>query len=292
MAVNVLPFRFPGIPGVRCAFHIRYQPPQTQPEQTSRNTPIPPLQAPPDFSGGNISHDVGDNSEEVTENRRRLLQVLGVGTWCELRQVHGDRLIFDPCSIPPEGAVSEKTKAALPPQGHTGIAGSEARAATMPEADGSATDIPGRVLVIKTADCQPILLAHKEGQHIAALHVGWRGNRIGFIETAVTRFCDQYGLRPAEIMAVRGPSLGPAMAEFTNFATEWGADWTPWYDTARQTMDLWQLTRHQLQCAGLPASHIFGLDLCTHSLPERFFSYRRNRRCGRQAALVWIEGAT
>ena len=44
------------------------------------------------------------------------------------------------------------------------------------DGDGLATARPGQALIIKTADCQPILLAHKSGKYVGALHAGWRGN--------------------------------------------------------------------------------------------------------------------
>ena len=53
-------------------------------------------------------------------------------------------------------------------------------------------------------------------------------------------------------------------------------------------MDLWGLTRRQLQRAGLPERQIYGLDLCTASNNGQFFSYRREKRSGRQASLIWI----
>ena len=40
--------------------------------------------------------------------------------------------------------------------------------------------------------------------------------------------------------------------------------------------------------AGLPDEGIFGLDLCTASMPDSFFSYRRDGICGRQANVIWI----
>lgn len=89
-------------------------------------------------------------------------------------------------------------------------------------------------------------------------------------------------------MAVRGPSLGPEKAEFVNFEQEWSAEFRPWFDPSSRTMDLWGLTRAQLLKAGLSARHIYSLDCCTFSLPEQFFSYRREKKSGRQASLIWM----
>ena len=122
----------------------------------------------------------------------------------------------------------------------------------------------------------------------AALPAGWRGNRCAFPTSGARRFCQQYGLDPREVLAVRGPSLGPDKAQFTNFSQEWGPNYAPWFDAPGRTLDLWSLTRRQLEDAGLLPRHIFGLDLCTMSNPQ-FFSYRRQRGCGRQASLIWIK---
>lgn len=246
MSVSVIPFVFPGLAHVRCAF-------QTRPGGVSCGA----------FGGGNISFQTKDDPVAVAANRRALGQSLGITQWAELRQVHGDALHFDPPVVAFD---------ALPDR----------------EGDGLATSTLGLALCVKTADCQPILLAHKGGRHIAALHAGWRGNRCNFPQSAVERFCARYDLEPRDIFAVRGPSLGPGRAEFINFAEEWSDDFRPWFDTQSRTMDLWALTREQLGKAGLEARNIYGLDLCTASLPELFFSYRTEKESGRQASVIWI----
>lgn len=213
--------------------------------------------------GGNISWDVDDDPASVLENRRSLVRDLGLDAFAELHQIHTDNLVFDPAPVAPEDRA-------------------------VMDADGMATTRPGLGLCIKTADCQPILLAHRDGRHIAALHAGWRGNRCDFPGSGVARFCEQYGLLPRDVLAVRGPSLGPAAAQFINFEREWGADFAAWFAAREQTMDLWSLTRAQLRAAGLPDSHIFGLDCCTATMNDLFFSYRRSRHCGRQASVIWI----
>lgn len=222
--------------------------------------------APENVFAGNISFNVGDDAAKVCANRQKLQALLrsyGLDSWAELQQVHGDAIIFEP----------ESVACAAEPQ---------------LEGDGMATMQPGLGLLVKTADCQPVLLAHREGRHVAALHVGWRGNRCNFPASAVARFCERYNLLPADLMAVRGPSLGPARAEFINFEREWGAEFRPWFDPISKTMDLWGLTRSQLQAAGLPARQICGLDVCTMTNHDRFFSYRQSRQTGRQASLIWM----
>ena len=122
-----------------------------------------------------------------------------------------------------------------------------------------------------------------------ALHVGWRGNRNDFILQAVAEFCKEYKLLARDLFAVRGPSLGPQEAEFTNFSAEWGDAYKEWYTVQTQTLDLWTLTRHQLKQAGLLQENIYGIDFCTKTMSKQYFSHRENNQTGRQASIIWFE---
>lgn len=212
---------------------------------------------------GNISLLGGENLEKAKEARQALFELCaanGMDEWAELRQVHGNKVV--------EAGNWE----------------------ALPEADGIMTDRAGIGLMIKTADCQPLLFTHKSGKYIMAIHCGWRGNRMHFPYAATLVFCDRYKIHPRDIFVVRGPSLGPACAEFTNYDTEWGNLFDNWYDTTTKCMDLWTLAFSQLMRAGIPANHIFGIDLCTAANHERFFSWRRDKTRGRQASIIWIDG--
>lgn len=245
MAPTVIPFAFPGIPGVGAAFATALGGESQGP-----------------FAGSNIAYSVGDDPAHVLANRSALRRQLGFSSWNTLRQVHGPAVIFEPET----GDMSQPS----------GV-----------EGDGLTTALPGKAMVIKTADCQPILLAHSSGEYVAALHVGWRGNVLGFPTSGVRAFCAHYGLKPQDVLAVRGPSLGPSASQFTNFAQEFGKRFDPWFNPENRCVDLWRLTKRQLQEAGILDRNIFGLDLCTYSL-ESFFSYRRNNVTGRQASMIWI----
>lgn len=222
----------------------------------------------PPHDSANLSFEVDDDADRVRANRRLIFDRLALDGWCECRQVHGDAMHFDPAPMEPE-------------------------AEAVLEGDGLTTATPSIGLVIKTADCQPILLAHRSGKYVAALHAGWRGNRMDFPGSGVRRFCEQYGLDPADVFAVRGPSLSPAAAQFVNFDEEFGPGFRQYFDPATQTVDLWRMTRDQLMKAGVPESQIFGMDLCTLGLDDTFFSYRKAcgspvRQTGRQMGIIWI----
>lgn len=217
-------------------------------------------------SAGVAPEAANPRNTEACANRRRLRDMAGFSSWHEVHQVHGTQIVFDPEAMDIDSAPDT-------------------------QADGLATARPGQGLVIKTADCQPVFLAHTSGQYIAALHIGWRGCAARFALEGVRAFCRQYGLRPEDIVAVRGPSLSPAHSEFSNFSAEFGTEFKQYYDSRTRTVDMWCLTREQLRTAGIEEKNIFSLDLCTKSLPRLFFSHRYNKSPARQANIIWIQQA-
>jgi len=223
----------------------------------------------PPHDSANLSFEVGDDENAVAQNRQLLADRLGLTGWCELIQKHGDVIHADPAPI----ELDEEPEL---------------------EGDGLTTATPGVGLVIKTADCQPVLLAHRSGKYIAALHVGWRGNKVKLPITGVKRFCEIYDIKAEDVFAVRGPSLSPKVSEFVNFDADFGPGFQRYLNQKTMTMDLWSLTRDQLKRAGLPEEQIFGMDLCTMDKDETFFSYRRfvatkAKGTGRQAGIIWIK---
>ena len=210
---------------------------------------------------GNLSYTVHDTADDVTKRRAYILDSckdLGLEEIFDGAQVHGKHVLFEP---------REEDRST--------------------EADGLATSKPHQGLFIKTADCQSILIAEKSERSVLALHVGWRGNRSNFIHEAIEQFCTTYSVSPKDLFAVRGPSLSPQRAEFVHFASEWPENFLPFFSRETQTMDLWALTRFQLQQCGVPENHIFGIDLCTISNPS-CFSYRSERNAGRLGGIIWI----
>jgi YfiH family protein len=81
------------------------------------------------------------------------------------------------------------------------------------EGDALMTNVPGLLLVIRTADCLPALLVDEKNRAVAAVHCGWRGTEKRILEKAVTAMGEAYGSKPADILAALGPCIGPACYE-------------------------------------------------------------------------------
>jgi hypothetical protein len=218
------------------------------------------VSAPP-FDSFNIGAHVGDEPSAVEENRQRLrdrLELPAEPAW--LAQVHGARVA---------DLDAEDSRGPLAP------------------ADAAVTRA-ARVCAIQVADCMPVLFASADGAAVGAAHAGWRG-LVGGVLEAVVR-----ALRapPEGLLAWLGPAIGQMHFEVGEevraafLAADPGAEvaFAP-NSRGRWQCDLYGLARRRL--AALGVGHIYGGSWCTQADARRFFSYRRDGRCGRMAALIW-----
>jgi YfiH family protein len=217
------------------------------------------------FDSLNVGAHVGDAAAAVTENRRRVcshLRLPAEPSWLE--QVHGIEVADLDA---PTGQAS----------------------APHLRADAAIARCAGSVCVMQVADCLPVLLAARDGCAVAAAHAGWRGLAAGVLEATVARLA----VAPSGLIAWLGPAIGPAhfevggevRAAFLAHDAAAAAAFTA-NTRGRWQCDLSALARRRLNAAGVTA--VFGGGWCTYADGARFFSYRRDRRCGRMAALIWL----
>jgi YfiH family protein len=163
-------------------------------------------------------------------------------------------------------------------------------------ADAMATDRPGIVLGILTADCAPVLLADKDAGVIGAAHAGWKG-AIGGITDATVAAMVALGARAERIVAAVGPCIARASYEVDDafrrrFEAENGANERFFADAGRPghaRFDLEGYVAHRLAAAGVGRVETLGLD--TYADADRFYSFRRATHrgepdYGRQGSLI------
>jgi YfiH family protein len=151
-----------------------------------------------------------------------------------------------------------------------------------PRADAMVTNVPGLVLSILTADCQPVLFADHDAGVIGAAHAGWRGALDGVLEATVAAMEDIGASRDA-IFATIGPTISQAAYEvgpefFDTFMDEdpGNARFFAGGQGDRMQFDLPAYGLHRLRMAGV--GHAEWTRHCTYSDPDRFYSYRRTTR--------------
>ncbi|MEW5736051.1 MAG: peptidoglycan editing factor PgeF [Thermodesulfobacteriota bacterium] len=213
----------------------------------------------------NLGANVGDDPQNVAENRLRAARALEADSLVMVRQVHGRRVL----AIRREDPV----QAGVWPTGE--------------KADALITDVPGVFCSVKVADCQPILLADPQKNVVAACHSGWRGSVENIAAATVSAMTETFGCLPADLVACVGPSLGPCCAEFVNYRTELPESFLP-FAAGQNRFDFWAITRSQLEGAGLASRNIHVAGICTRCDQENFFSFRRDRTTGRNMAAIGV----
>ena len=166
-----------------------------------------------------------------------------------------------------------------------------AEAVDRPAADGLLTNLPGRLLGVRTADCFAILLADHKAAAVAAVHAGWRGTagRIAF--RAVERMVHEFGSRPKRIEALIGPGIASCCFEVgPETASQFDARFVR--DGSKPHVDLAGANCAQLLEAGLQPRNIHGMGRCSYCESEPFFSHRREgESAGRMLAFIGLRPA-
>jgi YfiH family protein len=164
-----------------------------------------------------------------------------------------------------------------------------------PEADVVISGDPAVVLTVRAADCVPVLLADPQTGTAAAVHAGWRGTAAGAVIAAVEALTRRAGVRPENLIAAAGPSIGPCCYSVGDeLITKFGAhpEARGWFRRDGDLrLNLWQATRDQLRRAGVRSDRIHISELCTTHHPDVFHSYRRDgKAAGRLVAAIRTPG--
>jgi YfiH family protein len=217
------------------------------------------VSAPP-FDSFTLGQAGGADPAQVRENLELVQSDLGLRALVGVHQVHGTKIV----------------------PVHTGIGVTPAYM----EGDGLVTQAPGLGLLIKAADCVPVMLGDAAAGVVAAAHAGRVGLLAGVLPAAVAAL-RQRGAQ--QITAWIGPHVCGLCYEVPADMAE--AAWRQLPATQATSrrgtpaIDLGAGAAAQLQDLGC---HVVRLDPCTVESPD-LFSYRRDaERSGRQGGIVWL----
>ncbi len=222
----------------------------------------------PPFDTLNVGHGVGDEPGAVATNHARIYAHLSLGAdqVATPVQVHSSRV----AAVTVEDVGTE-----------------------LPNTDGLVTNIPGVALLLRFADCQPILLYDPVVHALGLIHAGWRGVAQAIARRAVETMQETFGSRPQDLIAGLGPAIGPCCYTVGhNVASAMGYVLPDWHQAMRQEEDGWHLdlsaaNAQQLAAAGVPK--IEQAHLCTACHNDIFFSHRADAgRTGRFAVVAYL----
>jgi len=249
-----------GTKGVQMAFSTRNRGVSTKP-----------------YSSLNLALHVGDNNEDVLENRRRLLNIfdLSIDRMVCCEQVHD-------------------TKIAIVSEEDAGKGACDLKSA-LPKTDGMICNIPGIVLATYYADCFPLFFFDPEKRVIAIAHAGWKGTMGKIAEHTIDSMVKHFNCQRKEIRVFIGPGIQECcfiiqdelaervFRQFEGFddiiiSNNYGHFWSL-ANTNRQIL---------INC-GISKNNITSCNLCTSCNHNLFYSYRKEKGItGRMCGLITL----
>jgi len=213
------------------------------------------------YANFNLGTHVNDDPATVHANRLKLIQELQLPempTWLDL--VHGNDVVALMTDSP----------------NHL-------------TADACFTFTANKVCAVTTADCLPILLYHRDGKAVAAIHGGWRS----LFADIIAKTVNAMGLEAAELHAWLGPAISAKNYTVGNDLREQFIKQSTslenafYLDNQNWKCDLYKIAQIKLKKLGI--NSIFGGNYCTYAQNDLFYSYRRDgQQSGRLVTLVWI----
>lgn len=227
------------------------------------------------FAGLNMAMHVGDDPSDVMQNRMQLRQALPADpVW--LNQVHSTDV-------------------------HIVNSVHDYKITTADALVSTQKNIP---LAIMTADCLPVVIAGFDGSVVGVAHAGWRGLKDGILENTVQAIKNvastgvlqawigpaigfnafQVGAEVQQAFVSKNQDLNVFFKPIDNLAIHGSA--TLGKQKQFFLADLSGIAKHILLTAGL--AMIETSDECTYTEADRYYSYRRDGRTGRQVTVAWL----
>lgn len=159
--------------------------------------------------------------------------------------------------------------------------------------DALITNIPNKPLIIKVADCVPILLYDKENKVIALVHSGWKGTLEHITENTVKVMINKFNSKKENISAYIYPSIRKCHFEVEDDVYTLFKDkienidkYTKQRDI-KYYIDLQQIIKDELNKVGI--TNIIDTNICTYCNHDKYHSYRYNHTDKRNILLAMIK---
>lgn len=223
------------------------------------------------FSSLNLGGSIGDDPEHVRENKRRVLAAVerDVNSLYEVWQVHGNDIV---CTDSPLNPNSTRSRA-----------------------DGIFTANPDVTLLMRFADCVPILFFDPIKRIVGIVHAGWQGTANRIVEKAVEVARNQYGCDAKNLVAGIGPSIGPDHYQIGDVVIERITRNLKGFESEvlinrnnQVALDLWKANNILLRNSGV--HKIFNIGVCTACDTTMWFSHRAEQgKTGRFAGIIGLK---
>ncbi len=227
--------------------------------------------SPDPWASLNLGGTVGDSRKNVIENRRRIFRAIQrpVESIYDAWQVHGTTVLYP----------------------------DQPRQLDSPHVHGDVilTNNPDVTLLMRFADCVPILLYDPVKKVVGLAHAGWKGSIGRIAQIAVQAMQEKFGVNPHDILAGIGPSICSTHyivgEEVRTYAMRRVPDlMEDVFYTKKEALhlDLWKLNELILKNSGV--FNVQVAEQCTACNVEEWYSHRaESGKTGRFAVLLALK---
>ncbi len=218
----------------------------------------------------NFGASVGDDVQRVRQNREKALSALQLKSESvyDAYQIHSTEIVLTDRPLPPN--------------------------ATHLKADAIITNQPNVTLMMRFADCVPILLFDPVNHVIGIVHAGWKGTVNKIVRETVLRMKQDYGTNTNDLLAGIGPSIGPDhysvgrdVLEKVHISFRDVAEQLIIIDHGKSYFDLWKANQVVLNEVGVSKIEVTGI--CTSCNMNDWFSHRgEHRKTGRFGVVIGL----
>lgn len=144
-------------------------------------------------------------------------------------------------------------------------------------------DLP---LMVMVADCIPILIYDEKKGVIAAIHAGRNSTFLKIVQITAQKMIDEFSCKASDLKVILGPSIQKCCYEVSNellsiVKTSFGDEFC-----VGRNIDLQGINKKLLNDIGIQNIEI--LQICTKCSNEEYYSYRKNKNCGRFAGVIYL----
>ncbi len=229
------------------------------------------------MTGSDYEFRSKENEELSSRDFSEVLKInhLNPNATYHVHQVHGDRIVL----------VDDTSKGTPSPYG-----------LMLGPADGLITTLKDVALVIKTADCVPLVIYDPVGEVQASLHSGWRGTLLQIGPKAIQMMQSHFGSNPKDLYATLGPSISQESFQVRDDVV---TRWQKTFDFADEVIDrrdrefsyidIKTTIVKSLQDFGMEDDKIYISDVDTFT-QTAFHSYRREGKgCGLNLTITMMK---
>jgi YfiH family protein len=204
---------------------------------------------------------------EIVANRERLAAAAGfrLNDGVMLNQVHGNRVL----------------KVAATDRGIGMTAGGN----MPPDGDALITNDVGTVLIIRTADCVPVMFYDPNRRAAGVAHAGWKGTSLNIAGATLDALKREYGVDPRSVRVAMGPSIRACHYDVSSVDDDRVALFEGLFSQRvvirthdRVSLDLAEANRQQCLAAGILHAHVEIHPDCTVEHVETWASFRGGDR--------------